>query len=61
MSIMNTDDSSEGMSSDQMCVCAHNLVKNKLQAVPDHSCSYPEKEFLIYWSLFRSRSLISPL
>lgn len=37
MPIMNTDDSSEGMSSGQMCIGSHNLVKNKLQTVPGHS------------------------
>ena len=53
---MNTD-SSKGVSMVR-CVC---VSVSALQTVPDHSSFCPGKEFLIYWSLFRSRSLISLL
>lgn len=58
MPIMSSSDSSEGMSSGQMC--EHIWYRKKtLQTVPGHSYSSPKKEFLIYWEALQFKSLIS--
>ena len=60
MPIMSNDDTGEKMLSGQICELTISLKKNKKST--DCTAAFstsPTREFVIYWRLFKSRSLIS--